>query len=348
MKTIAILIPAYNPDQKLITLLNQLTFQSSSDVYIVNDGSKDSSVFEDKIFQNPQIHLIHHATNLGKGAALKTGINTILTTNPEIEGVVTADADGQHRPEDILALEKDLSAKKSLIIGSRNFSRQSDQKIPFRSRFGNKLTAKIFQFLVGSEIKDTQSGLRGIPRALMYKLLKVKQMGYDFEMEMILLAKRLNISINSKAIQTIYINNNQSSHFNPLLDSLKIYFVLIRFFFGSLSTFFIDTLFFAFFIKTMNYNLSISYFGARSISGFCNFYVNKNFVFSKTQETLPQIKKYGFLFIINALIGYYLLLFTSQFQTEIVIQKILIEFMLFLLNFFIQREWVFKTIESEG
>ena len=85
------------------------------------------------------------------------------------------------------------------------------------------------RWIIGQRISDTQTGLRGIPLAMIPRLLVIPHHGYEFELEMLLVCKYEGIRIRETGIQTIYLDGNRSSHFNPLLDSFRIYFVLLRF-----------------------------------------------------------------------------------------------------------------------
>jgi len=221
----AILIPAYKPNQSLGELVKQLREHSPQQVIIVVDdgsGEKYHQVFKDLI--DFEVVLLHHQQNQGKGEALKTGFKYWLAHYSQTQaGVVTADADGQHSPEDIEMIGQALAKQpEHLHLGSRNVS---SDKAPWRSRFGNKLTRVIFRLVSKVPLQDTQTGLRGIPSRLIQHLLSCSSKGYEFELEMLLAATALKLPIEQVPIQTIYIDNNQSSHFKPLLDSMKVYFV---------------------------------------------------------------------------------------------------------------------------
>lgn len=224
-----IIIPAYKPDHHLLQLVAILV-QFASHIIIVNDGSGEEY---DKIFnalnQQPQVLLLKHAVNLGKGQALKTGFNHFLTHFPtSITGVITADADGQHLASDIYKIYQAFSEQPtSLWLGARRFNWQT----PWRSRLGNQLTTKLFRMLIGHSLKDTQTGLRAIPRSFLPRLLATSSRGYDFELDMLILAFSAKISVQEIPIQTVYRDANQHSHFNPLVDSLKIYFIFLRWLF---------------------------------------------------------------------------------------------------------------------
>jgi len=237
-----VLIPAYQPGLALLKLVRRLSAEPVSAVIIVDDGSGPGyqSLFEE-LRLLPRVHLVRHAINLGKGAALKTGINYALCKFPEACGLVTADADGQHAPEDILAVAAKLKESPgALILGTRQFS----GTVPLRSHLGNILTRGIFRRLVGEPLADTQTGLRGIPGALLPAFLPLSSTSYDFELDMLLTAKEQSVPILQQPIRTIYGSRNISSHFNPLIDSMKIYLVLLRFSSVSLVTALIDNVVF--------------------------------------------------------------------------------------------------------
>ena len=119
----AVLIPAYRPSASLPDLVRALAAKAIPAIVIVDDGSGPEyrEVFS-RAAAFPNVHLLRHATNLGKGAALKTGINYALCTFPGLVGIVTADADGQHHPDDIERIADTLLARPDcLVLGSRGF-----------------------------------------------------------------------------------------------------------------------------------------------------------------------------------------------------------------------------------
>jgi glycosyltransferase involved in cell wall biosynthesis len=226
--SLTILIPALNPSDGLIGLVDALTASDEvREIIVVNDGSNRSfdGVF-DETARRSKVTLLRHAVNLGKGAALRTGMNHFCCEGTEASTLVTADADGQHLPDDILKVgRKGLACPEDLVLGVRSFA--SD--VPLRSRFGNTLTYWVFRLLVGQELQDTQTGLRAIPRSMIPLLLKVRAMRYEFEMEMLIRATQHRIQLVSVPIQTVYLRGNQSSHFRPVVDSVRVYSVFARF-----------------------------------------------------------------------------------------------------------------------
>ncbi len=223
-----IVIPAYQPGPELETLVKALLAEGGTEVIIVDDGSslEQASIFP-ALASLPGVHMLRHDTNKGKGEALKTAFNYFLTSFPEASpGIVTADADGQHLPEDIAAVSRCLSENgAALCLGTRRFK----GVVPAKSLFGNALTRLVFRAFSGRAVSDTQTGLRGVPRAFLPGLLKARASGYAFELEMLLMAARSGMQITEVPIETVYMQGNASSHFRPLLDSLRIYSVFLRF-----------------------------------------------------------------------------------------------------------------------
>jgi len=227
----AVVIPAYQPDEKLLILIQTLRERRPQQlIIVVNDGSDEKlrGLFAELL--NYEVEVLHHPRNLGKGQALKTAfVHYLNLTRGEALGVITADADGQHSVEDIIALSDALAVTAhALHLGVRDFGLA---EIPWRSRVGNILTGYIFRKISATPLYDTQTGLRGIPVNLLKLILNSQSQGYELEMEMLLIAAQRQIQMNQIPIKTIYFNRNAQSHFNPLRDSWKIYRVVLRFLF---------------------------------------------------------------------------------------------------------------------
>src|SRR5260370_14762 len=182
----AVLIPAYRPEAPLVELLRTLTQSHAGPIIVVDDGSGPEFAERfSQIEQVPDVHLLRHAINLGKGAALKTGINHFLCTFPNLVGLVTADADGQHAPGDIIRVGAQLTAlPETLILGTRQF----DSRVPLRSRLGNQVSRALVRLLIGQRLSDTQTGLRCIPRSLLPHLLRIVVSAYDFQLHILITA----------------------------------------------------------------------------------------------------------------------------------------------------------------
>jgi glycosyltransferase involved in cell wall biosynthesis len=223
-----VLIPAFEPDRTLIGVVEQLISQMPErpfpKVIIVNDGSsKFTGVLFEEIGRFPGTQILSHQENRGKGAALKTGYRFVLDCIPAARVVVTADADGQHLPSDIISVGERALLEQKVVLGFRDFQ----IGVPFRSRLGNLLTRWLVSLVFRAKIKDTQTGLRGIPRSELLGLISIEMNRYDYEFEAL-----IHLISRSEPIQlpitTVYEPGNPSSHFNPLLDSARIFAVFLR------------------------------------------------------------------------------------------------------------------------
>jgi glycosyltransferase involved in cell wall biosynthesis len=341
-----IIIPAFQPDKTLITLINQMIkLDKTTPIIVVNDGSDPalkSTIFE-QIEKLSQVHVIEHTVNLGKGDALKTGFNYYLSlTSNRSPGVVTADADGQHKPEDIVKLCQHLTQQtEQLHLGIREFG---GENIPLRSKFGNILTRFILNFTNHISLRDTQTGLRAIPRQFVKHLVESKLSGYEFELEMLIQASEQHIAINEIEITTVYSNGNKTSHFKPIWDSLKIYFVFIRFASISLLSALLDlSLFSISFYIQKNIILSIAI--GRIVSGCFNYKMNQRIAFKKAPNYLSVVK-YAALVVTLGGASYVLLHTFHSTYANVYISKIMAETTLFIFSFGIQRFFVFKSSDK--
>jgi putative flippase GtrA len=334
-----VLIPAYKPGPEFPGLVAELVRLGVGRIFVVDDGSGVwfRSRFEE-VATHPQVRVARHAINLGKGAALKTGINAILCEFPDVAAIVTADADGQHAPDDIIAVAQKACANPgALVMGARVFK----EDVPLRSKLGNNLTKLVLQIVAGAKLSDTQTGLRGIPATLLPELLKIPSQGYEFELDMLLVSRRRRLRILEQPIRTIYLDGNSSSHFNPLLDSMRIYFVLLRFAMISMCTALIDNLIFsAIFLYTGN--KAWSQVAGRIAAMTFNFTTVKRMVFNTRGRVLREFLQYTSLVAVSGTISYLMIaLLTSRFGMGVLKAKLLSEGLLFLANFLVQRDLIF-------
>ncbi len=345
-RKVAVLIPSLSPSNKLIDIIRSVKEIGFEQILVVNDGS-DSSYDEyfDKV-KKLGVTVISHAVNLGKGRALKTGINYILTEWKDCVGVITADSDGQHRAADILKCREELLINEDkLVLGCRNFS---ETNIPLKSKLGNIITARVMQILVGVNVSDTQTGLRGFSRELMKRYLEVSGERFEYETNVLLFSKEESIDIVEVEIETIYLEDNKSSHFRPVIDSVKIYGLFFKFIIASLSSFIIDIGLFSlasFLFKDTfpTYYIIVSTVLARVVSSMYNFIVNKQGVFKNNDNLGKVMVKYYTLSIIQMTVsGLGVWFLHNIFMGNETVIKIIVDSILFLISFQVQREWVFK------
>lgn len=335
-----VLIPAYQPVRELPSIVRGLLDSGACQgVVVVNDGSGlESEPIFSELSRIESLHLLVHPENLGKGAALKTGLRFVSRNYPGSAGVVTVDADGQHAPEDAARVARELAANpEALVLGVRSF----DSGVPLRSMFGNSVTRQVLRLLFHQEMTDTQTGLRGIPMGFVPLLTELRSNRYDLELEMILACRRLGRSLREVEIRTIYTDGNRNSHFHTVLDSMRVYAVFIRFASVSLLSALIDN---AVFLGTFagTGNILVSQVTGRISSLLLNYLANRNVVFhsrARFVETLP-----GYLCLAAALMlaSYGMILAAvSVWGANIILAKMGAETLLFFLSFIVQRFGVF-------
>ena len=339
-----VLIPAYRPSAALLDLVSDLSARGTPAILLVDDGSGPAfrEIF-DQASRVPGVQILRHAVNLGKGAALKTGINHALCAFPGLIGIVTADADGQHHPDDIVRVAAGLRQHPgALVLGSRTF----DAAVPLRSRFGNLLTRKLTATLIGARLQDTQTGLRAIPASLAARLLRIDSRGYEFELEMLIAARQSGVPLVEIPIRTIYTPGNQSSHFNPLTDSMKIYFVLLRFSSVSLTAALLDNLIFYLVWKRSGHILGAQV-AARLVSVVFYYSMVRARVFASREAHRVLLPKFLLLVVSSGTASYlgihYL---TTQLNVTAMPAKLFVETLLFFVNFTVQRLFIFHGHEA--
>lgn len=335
-----VIIPALNPSNVLVDLVAQLLARGFKNVVVINDGSNDSYV--DKFDQVKALgaEVVTHAYNLGKGQAIKSGLRETLAKKCRI--AMTMDSDGQHLVSDALVIAiKALSREKpAVVLGVRQFA----GAVPFRSRFGNRLTQWIFKQLFGVAVGDTQTGLRAFPAELIPGLIDLAGDRYEYEMNVLVRIADLKCPIVESPIETIYIDGNSSSHFRPFIDSIRIYFVLFRDIFLSLSSFAIDIGLFTLGMAVLG-NVTTATFFARAISGTYNFVGNKFFVFKRNAFKSIRRELVGYVLlaisiasISSALVSQLLIAYPSN----VTLLKICVDLGLYAASFAIRRIFVFK------
>lgn len=283
-----IVIPAYEPDDKLVGLIDQLrgtypeAIQAEGErhhplpVVVVDDGSEGC----DEIFSQVEargIPVIHFEHNRGKGAALKEGLSWAA-----LEGfshAVTADSDGQHTRQAILDVARCAQGNPDfLVLGTRDV-----RKMPRRSRLGNTLTRALFAMLYNVRLSDTQTGLRGIPLAHIDRLVALAGDRYEYEMNMLVHADELFDGILEVPISTVYYENNSGSHFNAIKDGARVYKVLFgsmpRFLVVSLTSFAIDYSLFSGFYLAVGLSAVAATLSARAVSATFNYLMNRHWAF---------------------------------------------------------------------
>lgn len=353
---IGIVIPAYEPDDRLLQLLKDLRERQMGPVYLVDDGSGSAyqSIFNQakSMIEPLGGKILVHSHNQGKGRALKTAFEFVLQECGRLEGVVTADSDGQHTPDCIQKVMDSLANHlDALVLGVRRFD---GDDIPWKSVWGNKLTEKVFQYTTGVHVLDTQTGLRGISKQHMQAYLELQGDRFEFEMKMLLYAAE-HYPIVQVPIQTIYDSKeNHQTHFNPVKDSLRIYRIIGERFFkyllSSVSACALDLLLFALFcmlvkpLEPMLY-IAIATVIARICSAGYNYFINYKLVFQSSEGMAGSALKYFALVLVQMMCSAALvtmLAYLLPFVPEVGV-KAIVDTGLFFVSYLIQRRFVFKS-----
>lgn len=344
-----IVIPAYNPPQNLALYVKSLVDAGFNDILVVNDGSREEF---DNIFGSlnnlQQCKIINHNVNLGKGKALKTAFDYFLSEN-KYDGIITVDCDGQHTVEDVVKVQNAMKIHNDkLILGCRDFN---SDNVPNKSKYGNKITNFVFRLLYGRRFSDTQTGLRGFSKEQIAEFINISGDRFEYETNMLIYCCRNKIKIHEVFIKTVYYNDNSETHFRPVVDSLKIYFLIIKSFLkysiSSILSFLIDIGLFNLFLwvisnKFADYKILIATVLARVFSSAFNYIVNRKFVFKNKNSVIKSAVKYYLLCVLQMLSSAILVTDSFKiFDRNVTIIKIIIDTLLFIISYQIQQYWVF-------
>lgn len=344
-KRVALVIPAFEPDQKLMNLIKRICPLWAGPVVVVDDGSGRQA--QEILVQARQagVVVLRHGVNRGKGRALKTAFHYCLSLSAPLIGCVTADADGQHTAQDILRCAAALNCVPDhLVLGCRDFSAP---QVPWKSRCGNLYTRFFMKWFCGVQLSDTQTGLRAIPADFMRQLLTTYGERYEFETNMLLDARRIGVPVQEIPIETVYLNDNRSSHFRPLRDGLSICALFLRFLAVSLGSAALDILCFSLFVPLLQPLLPGAYILlstvlARILSSLANYTANSHTVFHK-KANRQRLCRYGLLCVMQMLVsaGMVALVFRLADWPEFLC-KLFVDSLLFLVSFQIQNRWIFR------
>ena len=348
----SVILPTYNPSEKLLEVVDGLTRAGFDSIIIVDDGSgsETRNIFE-ALEKKPFCVVLHHKGNRGKGRALKTGFEYFLANCPDKAGVVTTDDDGQHLAEEIAVCAELMEEKNTAVFGVRDFK---SSNVPPKSRFGNKVTTIVFQCCCGISLSDTQTGLRALPEGYLERLCGVEGERFEYETNMLLAMKESGFGFIQQPITTIYENNNKSTHFSPIKDSIRIYAIILKYLASSLSSSVLDVVLFTLLnmclasaMEETERVLLASCF-ARLVSSLLNYTMNRNRVFRSSGSVGGTMAKYYTVVVVQMLLSYLIVMgftallgtYQSLWQTVI---KIITDIILFFASFVVQREWVFRN-----
>ena len=398
MEKMVVLIPAYKPEDKMLILLESLIKEVRNasvaageqkrskktvtgekadteeigeidGIVIVDDGGQEEyRALFDKA-EEMGCHVVHHEVNRGKGAAIRTGIQAAIDLFGADIHIVTADADGQHLPKDILRVVRTLFEKNAgreadrpvLVLGVRDFS---GENVPLHNRLGNRITAVFFQIITGTACGDTQTGLRGIPAGLLPLSLKTEGDRYEYEMNFLTEAVR-NADLVQIPIETVYEDGNRTSHFRVVRDSLLIYKKPLRYAVTSAGSAVVDWSLFLLLLKIFGGSAFTSGAAgaaglsagkgsaarmagsaaavARIGSGLFNFELNRRWSFQSGGHAGREAARYLIVFGGNLLCNAGMISAFSYAGVPAALGKAVADISLFVANYYLQKRWVFRA-----
>ena len=340
-----VLIPAYEPDERLPALVQDLTATARPlTVVVVDDGSgpRFGPVFA--IVRRLGATVLTHPANRGKGAVLRTGLAHIRTTHPG-QDVVCADSDGQHLVADILAVADRLvltgaesERQRPIVLGTRQFV----GRVPARSRIGNEATRWFVRLSAGLRLRDTQTGLRGYPAELLTWLLDVPGDRFEYEMAVLLRSHAEGRPIVEVPIETVYHEGNAGSHFRPVADSARVYAPVLRFAGSSLLAAVLDVVGLMI-LMALTGDLLASVVGARVLSATVNFTVNRRLVFASSAPVVRSAARYLGLAAALLAANYALMWLLTSAGLALLVAKAITETALYLTSFAVQSRVVFRS-----
>ena len=340
-----VLIPAYQPDARLPRLILELhRADPSSKIVVVDDGSgqKFSDIFEASATAGA--HVISYENNRGKGYALREGFTWIRdVAGDSRECVVTADADGQHTLNDIFRVGRTCTDTGKSVLGVREFVGH----VPARSRIGNTATSALFWLATGWKLKDTQTGLRAFPVALLPALLEVQGDRYEYELRVLLHLAKFRHPVSQIPIETIYETGNPTSHFRPLQDSARIWAPLLKFAASSGVATVIDYVL-VLVLNALTGALFFPVIAARLVSASVNFAMNRR-VFEATGVPLRRSAlRYAALAVAVVAGSYTMLAVLTGIGIPLWIAKIIADTTMYLVSYSAQSRYVFAPAQEQS
>lgn len=351
-KRLIVVIPAYEPGENFIDYAKTVAAFAWR-LVVVNDGSNSEydAIFE-KIAEIENVDYIFYEKNRGKGYALKTAFKFCTESFSDDDIIVTADCDGQHMAEDVLAVYHAATEyTDALVLGSRDFR---EGHVPKRSRFGNTFSRRLYKLLYGIRLYDTQTGLRGFNVALARKFLCVRGNRFEYELGQLIFSHKEGINTVQIPIKTVYPESKDEhiSHFRPIRDSVRVIGAML----SSLGTYFLSSALSAVVDVGAFYLLSAILMGdrvwyvtlistvvARLLSSALNFMLNFKYVF-RGKERRAVLRYYALWFVqLSLSFAITAVLSIGLWGFGLAVAKGGADLCLALISYRVQRAWVFAV-----
>lgn len=214
-------IPAFNEEKNIASIILKLK-KITNKIIVCNDGSSDLT---SKIAEELGTTVVNHSKNLGYGAAIRSIFLKAKEMNSDI--LVTFDADGQHRIEDIeKVIQPIMENKTDIVIGSRFLNKEKDQ-VPEYRKVGIKIITKVTNASINQKITDSQSGFRAYSKKVLEKLTP-SDVGMGISTEILIKSSKMEFKISEVPIKILYEGENTSTH-NPISHGTSVLFSTIKY-----------------------------------------------------------------------------------------------------------------------
>lgn len=223
MPKAAVIIPAYNEEKNIVSVVKQAKKSSpNSLIMVVDDGSKDNTY---RFAKEAGAVVIRNSKNIGKVGSTQKAFEYIKRNYPDVKFIVLIDADNQYSALDIPKFLKYADKKVDFVIGKRSF-----EDIPyFRHFFGIRVGAAFFNFLYGTNFKDTVCGFRAISTDAFEKM-DLKSSGYAVESEMLVEALKKGMEIKEVPVRVRYKISHTARKWSTMLINITLHLILWKMF----------------------------------------------------------------------------------------------------------------------
>lgn len=347
---VCIVIPAYEPGEEFAAYAQEVLAAGLGPVLVVDDGSGPAyaGLFAELAAMGCTV--LTHEQNRGKGAALKTALRWYGAHEDGCAGIVTADCDGQHTVRDVRRVCEAMEAcPGTLVLGCRDFGPGT----PARSATGNRVTSAAMRVLYNIDLKDTQTGLRGIPNGMHSELLKVRGERYEYELNMLIDAKQRNIPFTIVPIETVYFNNNAGSHYRTVADSVRILHQmgsgLVQYAMSAGLSVVVDVFVYCVLVKWLLLGLAPAprlFFAAviaRTLSSVVNYTCNRRLPYVQNKKIGQTAAKYYCLWLVQLLLSFAgVWAACAGLHMDEMLAKLLVDAILAVASYQVQLRWVFS------
>lgn len=347
---VCVVIPAYEPDEAFVPYAQALMDAGLNRILVVDDGSGPDYAPIFAALRKMGCTVLTHEYNKGKGAALKTALRWYGDHTDGYGGIVTADCDGQHTVQDVSRVCRAMEQYPgTLVLGCRDFGPGT----PARSATGNRVTSAAMHALYNIDLKDTQTGLRGIPNEMHRDLLQLRGDRYEFELNMLIYARQRGIPYTIVPIQTVYFNNNEASHYRTVADSVRILHQmgsgLVQYALSAGLSVVVDVFIYCVLVKWLLLGLPVptrlflSVVIARTLSSIVNYSCNRRLPYVQNKKIGPTAAKYYCLWLVQMMLSFAgVWVFNTWLEMDDMLSKLLVDAVLAVASYQVQLRWVFS------